>query len=52
MLGFLSALKVLPLSLPQWPDSVPYGVALSLLGFAAGCLLDRVLPSRPSKAAP
>ncbi len=47
MLGFLSVLKVLPLPLPRWPDSVPYGVALSVFGFAAGYLLDRLLRSRP-----
>ena len=46
MLGFLSALKVWPLPLPQWPFSVPYGVALSVLGFAAGYLIDRLLRSR------
>jgi SSS family solute:Na+ symporter len=49
MLGFLSALKVLPLPLPRWPDSVPYGVALSVFGFAAGYLIDRLLISHPKK---
>jgi SSS family solute:Na+ symporter len=39
--SFLSAVKVLPLRLPAWPFSVPYGLALSLLGFAAGLLFDR-----------
>lgn len=52
MLGFLSALKIWPLSLPQWPESVPYGVALSIFGFAAGYLIDRLIRSRPKKAAP
>jgi SSS family solute:Na+ symporter len=47
MLGFLSALRVLSLPLPPWPGTVPYGVALSLFGFAAGSLLDRLLRSRP-----
>jgi SSS family solute:Na+ symporter len=49
MLGFLSALKALPLPLPRWPDSVPYGVALSIFGFAAGYLIDRLLISRPKR---
>jgi len=40
--SFLSAANVLPLRLPAWPFSVPYGLALSLLGFAAGFLLDRI----------
>ena len=39
--SFLSAVNVLPLRLPAWPFSVPYGLALSLLGFAVGLLLDR-----------
>jgi SSS family solute:Na+ symporter len=51
MLGFLSALRVWPLPLPQWPDSVHYGVALSIVGFAAGYLIDRLLRSRPKRAA-
>jgi solute:Na+ symporter, SSS family len=40
LLSFLSALKILPISLPAWPFSVPYGVALSLFGFAAGYFID------------
>jgi SSS family solute:Na+ symporter len=39
--SFLSAVNVLPLPLPAWPFSVPYGLALSLLGFALGLLLDQ-----------
>ncbi len=31
----------LSLPLPQWPDSLPYGLALSLLGFVIGYLLDK-----------
>ena len=38
--GFLSALHVLPVRLPAWPHSVPYGVGLSLAGFVAGYALD------------
>jgi len=41
LLSFLSTLKMVPLDLPVWPYSVPYGVGLSLFGFAAGCLIDR-----------
>lgn len=40
--GFLSVLKVLPFRLPPWPYSVPYGVALSLGGFAIGYFVDSV----------
>jgi len=38
--GFLSALNVLPVRLPAWPHSVPYGVGLSLAGFIVGYALD------------
>jgi len=31
----------LSLPLPQWPDSLPYGLGLSLLGFVIGYLLDK-----------
>lgn len=50
LLGFLAALQVLPLTLPPWPRSVPYGVALSLLGFIGGYLLDCLFGSRPKKS--
>jgi len=43
--SFLSAVNILPLRLPAWPFSVPYGLALSLLGFAAGLLFDRLRQS-------
>jgi solute:Na+ symporter, SSS family len=39
--AFLSTLELLPMGLPAWPYSVPYGVGLSLIGYAAGCLIDR-----------
>ena len=39
--AFLAALKIIPLDLPSWPYSVPYGVGLSVIGYAAGCLIDR-----------
>jgi SSS family solute:Na+ symporter len=37
---FLAALGLLPLSLPEWPFSVPYGLGLSLLGFLVGFAWD------------
>jgi SSS family solute:Na+ symporter len=42
LLSFFSALKILPISLPAWPFSVPYGVALSIFGFALGYLIDHL----------
>ncbi len=51
MLGFLSTLKIWPLSLPQWPNSLPYGVTLSIIGFVLGCLLDWLLHLRPKEPA-
>jgi SSS family solute:Na+ symporter len=38
--GFFAEMKALPLRLPSWPFSVPFGLGLSLAGFAAGWLLD------------
>ncbi len=38
--GFFAEMKVLPLQLPTWPFSVPFGLGLSLAGFATGFLLD------------
>lgn len=39
--GFLAEMKLLPVRLPAWPHSVPYGLALSLGGFAIGFLADK-----------
>lgn len=39
--SFCSELGIFPGSLPSWPYSVPYGVGLSMAGFAAGFLLER-----------
>ena len=36
ILSFLSSRGLLPVHLPAWPHSVPYGLALSLLGFVFG----------------
>jgi SSS family solute:Na+ symporter len=41
ILSFLGAMNILPLGLPVWPFSVPYGLALSLAGFAAGLALEK-----------
>jgi SSS family solute:Na+ symporter len=39
LLRFLSEVKLLPLSWPSWPYSVPYGLGLSLAGFAVGIVI-------------
>ncbi len=44
--GFLCEIDFLPLSWPSWPYSVPYGIALSLLGFILGGAIDWVFRSR------
>lgn len=41
VLSFLGAAGVLSLGLPAWPFSVPYGVGLSLAGYAVGYGLER-----------
>lgn len=41
VLSFLSAAGLIPLSLPVWPHSVPYGLALSVAGYWGGTFLDR-----------
>lgn len=41
LLSFLSTLKIVSLDLPTWPYSVPYGVALSIVGFTVGRIIDR-----------
>ncbi len=45
VLVFLSAVGFVPLSLPEWPYSVPYGLGLSLIGFLIGFVWDRRLPA-------
>ena len=40
VLSFLGALGALPIGLPVWPHSVPYGLALSAVGFAVGITLQ------------
>jgi SSS family solute:Na+ symporter len=41
LLRFLSEVKLLPFSWPSWPYSVPYGLGLSLAGFAAGIFIEK-----------
>jgi SSS family solute:Na+ symporter len=41
IIGFLNGVGVVSLGWPEWPFSVPYGVALSLSGFFIGFLIDR-----------
>ncbi|MCX6559478.1 MAG: sodium:solute symporter family protein [Candidatus Aminicenantes bacterium] len=41
VLSFLSTSGVLPLPIPAWPFSLPYGLGLSLAGFAFGSALDQ-----------
>ena len=51
VLSFLGSLGALPFSLPAWPHSVPYGLALSVLGFGVG-IAHRSLGHRPVGAPP
>ncbi len=44
--GFLAEIKLLPFFLPPWPFSLPYGLALGMIGFAAGLLIDQARLSR------
>ena len=39
-LGFLSEINVLDIGWPDWPYSVPYGLGICLVGFAAGWVFD------------
>ncbi|TET66142.1 MAG: sodium:solute symporter family protein [Candidatus Aminicenantes bacterium] len=43
IVGFLCEIKLLKFAWPQWPYSVPYGVALSLVGFIIGSTVDLYL---------
>lgn len=49
LLSFLSTLRIAPLSFPAWPFSVPFGVALSVFGFAVGYLVDHISHGRFNK---
>jgi solute:Na+ symporter, SSS family len=39
--GFLAEMRLLPIFLPAWPFSLPYGLALGMIGFVVGLLIDR-----------
>ena len=39
-LGFLSEINVLSIGWPAWPYSVPYGLGICFMGFAAGWIFD------------
>jgi SSS family solute:Na+ symporter len=40
VIGFLNQIGLLDWGWPEWPFSVPYGLALSLFGFLAGVVID------------
>lgn len=40
IVGFLNQIELLQWGWPEWPFSVPYGLALSLSGFLLGVLID------------
>jgi len=44
--SFLAEMKLLPLLLPAWPFSLPYGLALGMIGFVVGLLIDQARLSR------
>jgi SSS family solute:Na+ symporter len=48
--SFLSEIKLVPFHFPVWPFSLPYGLALSAIGFAAGFLFDEIRLSRSGRA--
>jgi SSS family solute:Na+ symporter len=41
VLSFLGAAGIVPLGLPVWPHSVPYGLALGATGFFLGLSIDK-----------
>jgi SSS family solute:Na+ symporter len=43
LINFLTEIRILPLSLPTWPFSLPYGLALSASGFLIGITLEKTL---------
>ncbi len=48
--SFLAEMRLLPLLLPAWPFSLPYGLALGMSGFAVGLLIDQAHLSRSRNA--
>jgi len=45
-ISFLSEINIMPFNLPSWPFSLPYGLALSLIGFLIGIILEKNFSSR------
>ncbi len=41
VLSFLASSRLVPLRIPVWPASVPWGIGLGILGFALGVLIER-----------
>jgi SSS family solute:Na+ symporter len=41
LIGFFSEIGIVSIGWPEWPYSVPYGLALSTIGFLFGMLIDR-----------
>ncbi len=48
--SFLAEMKLLPFLLPAWPFSLPYGLALGMIGFVVGLLIDQARLSRSRHA--
>lgn len=40
LVSFLCQVKLIALSIPSWPFSVPYGLSLSLIGFLVGYFIE------------
>jgi SSS family solute:Na+ symporter len=49
ILSFLGSLAILPVGLPVWPYSIPWGLSLGIFGFCAGLVLEKIR-GRGSKA--
>lgn len=41
LVGFFCEIGIFPFRWPEWPFSVPYGLALSLIGFFLGMIIDK-----------
>jgi SSS family solute:Na+ symporter len=48
IIGFLCQVGILRLNWPEWPYSVPYGLALSAVGFVLGLLISSLRGTKPS----
>ena len=43
LVGFFCEIGLFAFRWPEWPFSVPYGFALSLIGFFIGMLIDKFM---------